>query len=120
MGLWKVSGRLLGFVSLGGCGFLLCRLRLSGACRLNWNLALVALRLWNGNCNLQDPILKLGPSVRGIGSLRQRNGAIEHSIVAFGSVDSAVFFFVFHLAFALNAQEAVVDVDLDVLFGEAR
>src|SRR5579862_5933753 len=98
--------------------FLLSCLRLSRAGCLDWNLALVVLRLRNRNGNLQDSILKCGTSVRGIGSLRQRNGPIEHAIAAFGSVDAALVFFVLNLAFALNAHEAVVDVDLDVLFGK--
>src|ERR1700722_1167179 len=117
---WKVSRCLLGFVSLGGCRFLLRCLRLSRAGCLDWNLALVDLRLRNGNGNLQDSILECGTGLRGIGSLGQWNGPIEHAIAAFGSMDTALVFFVLNLAFALNAHEAVVDVDLDVLFGKAR
>lgn len=69
---------------------------------------------------MQDAILHLSVGMFGIRSFGQRNRTIELPVLPFCEVSSAFRLVLFDLAFSLNDQHVIVDLNLHVVFRKAR
>src|SRR5215510_12800606 len=83
--------------------------------RFNRDLAGFALRLGEGNSNLQDAIVEVGFGLVRLGALGQGNFAIEGSIRPLGTMDSAALLLPLAFPLSLNDQRILVDFYLHVL-----
>jgi len=117
------SSRFLGWLGLARSSFLfsslgLLRRRLRRVSGLDRNLFELALREWNRD--VENSILEFGASVLDVRSIRQGDRTVELSIAPLGSTNSTLRFFPLDAAFASDNQHVIIDLDRDILLGEAR
>src|SRR5436190_8356775 len=75
---------------------------------------------WRRHRDLQDAILKCRRGIFRLNAVGQRQATIEFAVAALAAIVTVALFSILVLAFALDGNAILSDLDFDVVFRQAR